>query len=250
MGRPDFVLDSGDEKTTWVWVDGDVRIRFHDSSIGPYCESQARQIGLDLTVWPVRLAKRTQKQPGILSTLAEQERRDWADPTEPIVTRVLPQSLSWADPGMPTVVRTVQLRMTPSEVRSAVPGIDLLNLTSGEISGLRRYEDGSEVQISFWRAQAYRIYLSRTNLTDQDFAELYTRLARSFGTSYPLEEQAYEWKDKVVEFSILFMANEGSHQGSINSSLVDREVDREEQEAECLKHPPRYKASPKIRSFW
>jgi hypothetical protein len=59
--------------------------------------------------------------------------------------------------------------------------------------------------------------------------------------------RSWTWRDDSVEFTVI-VYTDAKPMGSY--LLIDRNLDREQAEVECLQSPPKVKPAPRIRSFF
>jgi hypothetical protein len=259
LGQPDAVVKHSDEEMLLVWVDGDVRIQFRNWSLGPYCRSQTRCMRLTVTVWPAQVRAFLSANPRFGKKVRDFDlklmRTKWADFTLPaIVMNPLPESLAG-----------VRLRMEPWEVRAAAPGIELGSTSPEIIKGVLKYGDSSSLETHMWRGRVANVWLMQRALSVEEWYAYQSSIEHSFGPPellMPFEVPAltagpeprpiprFKFRDDRVEFSVIFLHDRKVGNLEIDQFLVDRQLEGEENEWNCLHAPPHYAPSPETKSFF
>jgi hypothetical protein len=115
LGTPQVDVYQGPDTKNWIWIDGDVRIKYENRPEGMthYGNSGPRIVSLEVCVYPQLIAL-----PGGEDPLF---RYLWGDGTGPVVLKPLPEGFG-----------NLRLRSAPWQVRQAIPGIDISTTSAQE----------------------------------------------------------------------------------------------------------------------
>ena len=200
LGKPNAEVYAGSSATVWVWIDGDVRIRYQNAPNGRL--ANVRDVTLELAVYP-ELIKNLQNvgDNGTFygDTVAAAERHKWGEDAGQETIKQLP-------PG-PSDVR---FQMTPWQVHSALPGIEFK----------RTYPDPDRRQtgdlntpnvttgVSLWDGLVCTVYKGWNDVPADQIPELRQHLIDEFGTPSnrePAKEmESITWEDDHTKIDYLF----------------------------------------------
>jgi hypothetical protein len=247
LGKPDIEIYAGPSANVWVWIDGDVRIRYENNSGGR--PTGARSVYLTMVIYPdvIKSILVHRSKPGRDITQwdddanLEEMKHDFGDNLSPVIRKQLPT-------GLPDV----RLRMTPSQIRSALPGIGLIRMSSDRQQGQLDAQNYS-TDVALWDGLASYVGRSWEKVPLDQAMALHSRLMDEFGTPSerlpPVINQAetITWEDEQTKIVYMFsvMTDKSHHiQGFYYdkqlSALADASDDSHEQ----------FKPAPDVHSFF
>ena len=144
LGKPDVEIYAGSSADAWVWIDGDVRIKYTNDP-GGY-PAGARSVSLSMVIYPdlIKSLLAERNKPGRDTTQwdadanLELNKHVFGDDASPVIRKQLPT-------GLPDV----RLRMTPWQVRSALQGIELIRMSTDQQQGELKAQDFS-TDVALW----------------------------------------------------------------------------------------------------
>jgi len=169
LGKPDVVVYAGPSKDSWVWIDGDVRIQYLNMPSGT---SGARSIEAQLAAYPEFL---TTLDTANYDRIRKDDfvkliKRGWGEESGQVILKPLPRGL-----------RDLQLRMTPGEVRAALPGI-VINTYDDHRSQGKLDTPNAVTSVSFWDGMLSSFAVSRYDIPASQFPILRDNLIIELGT--------------------------------------------------------------------
>ena len=179
LGKPDIEIYAGPSANVWVWIDGDVRIRYDNEPDGQ--AAGPRTVDLSMVVYPdlIKSLLAERSKPGGDSTHLEADanvelnKHYFGDDASPVIRKQLPT-------GLPDV----RLRMTPWQVRQALPGIDLVQMypeSEPRQQGDLKTQDFS-TDVALWDGLVSFVGRTWENVPADQVLALRRRLMEDFGT--------------------------------------------------------------------
>lgn len=194
LGNPQKSLYKGPETRCWVWIDGDVRVRYED---GELSDRVSRVLRLEIVDYPMILSALGAPQGGgdgfvFRSDPIRETKAEWEAPSEPVVRRPLPKE-----------VDGLRLGMEPWEVRRAVPGIEIASVSEHEAKGMLLQGRNSLTAVGFWDGRLYEFNRFHENVSAVQFASILRDITAKLGTPVVQQESPalvmYEWQDETIE---------------------------------------------------
>ncbi|HYU46595.1 MAG TPA: hypothetical protein VEK84_10520 [Terriglobales bacterium] len=246
LGPPSGEVYVGLENKSWVWIDGDVRIRYEDRVLKSLGEG--REVEIDVAIIPALLASEEKKNRGVNSDAVDGDwllkslRYQWAIDDEPVIRRPMPRGED-----------DVKLRMAPWQVRAALPGIDISSISDNEQRGTYQ-RNSSRVDVSFWDQQACAVCRETTSVSVEQFDNMRRRLMEELGTPAggwkSRLTEVYDWEDDEVTVDYMWGPSMGEGgKPAVRACFRDKELQGQKDSQELLRQPPKY-TSPETRSFF
>jgi hypothetical protein len=249
LGKPDVEVYAGSSTTVWVWIDGDVRIRYQNAPDGRLADK--RDVGLEMAVYP-ELIKNLQnlgdKGTFYGDTEAAAEKHTWGENAGQDTIKQLPSGPS-----------DVKFQMTPWQLRSALPGIELKR---GYPDPERRQTgdlDTSNVTtgVSLWDGLVCTIYKGWNDVPADQIPEMRRHLIDEFGTPsnrMPAKEmESITWEDDHTKIDYLFgprVERGGRSFVQVQAWYRDKRPDALYFESAESASPSESKPSPETYSFF
>jgi hypothetical protein len=246
LGKPDRELEPGADTNSWVWIDGDVRVRYtnrHQSDI-----TGSRSAEVEVAVYPALLAgdSAVKAQIGGKEYLRHL-RWDWGENPGEVVRKPLPKGLRG----------DVLLRMRPWQVRSAVPGIQINSYSEKGARGSLESKV-ADTTVDFWDGSVSKFCRTTYDVPPDQFSALHERLIKGLGeptevlpfvippAKGPGEIISWEDTQTKVWYGMGAVEPKGT---AVSVCFTDKGLDRL---ASIAKWTGRrdFAAAPKIRSFF
>ena len=171
LGKPDSEVRLDPDETKWVWIDGNLRIRFSNapyqhvyslSTTGDFCPPDARSVSLELADWPFYRSRPESTGSSEFSRRAAALSRDWGNedwgestlPYEP--TKELPRELGG-----------LQLGIEPLLAGNLYPRMKT-EVYTGERTSQCLDEGLDFLCVESWRGRVYQITQNR-EVSEADF---------------------------------------------------------------------------------
>ena len=245
LGEADREIDVGPNTSYWIWIDGDVRVRYRNSLT--YDITGSRSAEVEVAVYPLLLAEDSSgKAPIGGKEYLRHLKRGWGEDVNEVARKPLPKGLQG----------DVSLRMKPWQVRSVVPGIQIDSDSERSARGVL----GEETTVDFWDGLVSKFCRTWHDLPPDQFPALHDRLIEGLGEPTEIlphmippakgPGEIITWENTQVEVWYGLGAFEagGTLQG-VSVCFTDKELDRQRRAARDTA-PPRFRAAPKIRSFF
>lgn len=187
LGTPD-VHPSTD---VWVWIDGDVRIRYENQAGGSPAEG-SRTARLEIVIYPEIINGLTSAENP--SGYNEYVRHSWGEKTGDAVIKRLPTELSG-----------LRLGMTPQQVRSVFPSIRIYSMNAHQQQG-----DFQGVDVAFWDGLLGFFDRRWENVPHDQIDQIRQRLMVELGTpsDFWFDKNAgfqdLTWEDDHTEIEYMF----------------------------------------------
>lgn len=169
LGKPDRELERGPDTNSWVWIDGDVRVRYtnrHQSDI-----TGSRSAEVEVAVYPALLADDSAARAQIGGKeYLRHLRLGWGDDLGAVVRKPLPKGLQG----------DVSLRMKPWQVRSAVPGIQIISYSEKGARGALESKV-ADTTVDFWDGSVSKFCRTTYDIAPDQFSALHERLIKGLG---------------------------------------------------------------------
>lgn len=238
LGNPDIKVLGGPSAVIWVWVDGDLRIRYEnrpdDAPIG------SREVTLEMAVYPlvINIGSRAAQNSPWIGTL----RRHWGDTSEKVVVKALPIELSG-----------LRLRMTPWQVRSALPGLNLVRIDEHQQQG-EVDVPGSTTQVAFWNGELSSFSKIREDVPADQVPGLRQHLIDDLGTpsndGADREFETLTWEDNRTIIDYLFSAGKSANLRTVQVSYRDKQLQALYNAEQAARHPREFNPAPVEHSFF
>lgn len=248
LGKPDAKVYAGPSEEVWVWIDGDVRIRYENrlGGTGESAIAGARTLTLAMAIYPA-VIKETQNS--VADSAAdrdsnlEMEKNFWGEDAGREILKHLPAGLS-----------DVRLRMTPLELRSSFPGIEFTRPYSSpeHREEVRELKSANVVtDMNLWDGLVCTIYRRWDHLSANQISDWRRRLTEDLGTpslrsETPSKELwSYTWEDGTTKIDYTFLKDQ------VNAWYRDKNPDGLYWGAERANAPPSQpKPAPEVHSFF
>lgn len=243
LGPPSREVYEGFENRSWVWKDGDTRIRYDDH----YLEiPRSRQVDLEIVNTPQFFALQEFYKKTNNSAVLDQDwfinflRHQWAMDDEPDRLKRMPRGDG-----------TLTLGMNPWQVRAAVQGIQISSISETEMQG-NYSEPTSTVDVRFQNQQLSHFCRENREMSYAQFAAVQKRLLEQLGTpmggwKFKTSGEWNEWEDNEVR--IRYSWGPSLHESGTTAALIclyDKALD---EQSESQRPPPNCKA-PQTHSFF
>lgn len=244
LGPPTVVLRSGALVQQWVWIDGDIRISYRDSSVG---YRGPRILVMQMAIYPLLLKKEAPDTE--FTTNAESVRiskHDFGGLPEVDAPKALPRSLGG-----------LELRMNRSQLQSLMPNLVIKDYSERESRA--SFSSGDlETDIFLWDGLVETICHNRTNLSVNNFSRTRAELLQTFGT--PVEShfgKGYadiDWEDQASDIiyiggvPLIKESARGESRAWDKECLSDNELVNSYQQDHVLTYIPQ--RVPASRSFF
>jgi len=235
LGKPDVRVYAGPSTDVWVWIDGDVRIRY-ENRLGGSPVQGSRMVSAEIAVYPEVIK-------GL--TPAEDEwgwgqymRRWWGEKTGDVIIKHLPTEYSG-----------LRLGMTPQQVRLALPGVELFRVNAHRDQG---HSNGATV--AFWDGQLSFFDREWEDVPDDQVAQIRQRLMVELGTPSQDDKvlddaDTLTWEDGHTKIQYMFGASRGGTR-AISVLCWDERLQALYEAADSEEHPPQFKSAPDVRTFF
>ncbi len=236
LGQPAVDVYDGSSERNLVWIDGDLRIRY--TSI--HGTDGSRTVTMEMAVYP-EMMEAMEEGKGRLWTSdlwIKQLKRDWGETSAGPERAPLPRGFS-----------DVQLRMTPWQVRTALPGIAISTFSDREATG-KLQNDSGETSMDFWDGQVESIFRSWHIQPDQ-ITKMQHQLIEKFGSPLSCDPNALQltWDDGSTDMT--YQLNKGGQAaGEVDVWFSDDELSSLQEAANLAANRPEFKTAPAIHSFF
>lgn len=241
LGKPDVVVNAGPSIVHWVWIDGDVRIQYVNNH---YWSESAHSITMQLVIYPEFLIHLDKPNyDGIRKDdFLKLVKRGWGDDMGQVIVKPLPT-------GLPNL----QLRMTPWQVRAALPGI-VIN-TNAEHQAHGQLDTANVVtSVTFWDGMLSGFTLIRYDIPATQFLKLRNDLIEELGTpsgGWPgTDVETIYWENNDIRIDYMLAAKVGNDgRPQVTEGFSDKRLGTL-QEAAMSTQPPKYNPVPAGHSFF
>jgi hypothetical protein len=249
LGEPDKRLYVGSSAEAWLWIDGDVRIRYDNTNVGKPFGS--RTVALSIVVYPelikgLVVAKDSNVDPHLdANANLELNMNQYGEDLGEVQLKQLPAGLS-----------DIPLRMTASQVRAALPGINLVRMTpSGQQGTLTSQNVTTDVAI--WNGHVSFVHRTWDHISIDQAREVRDRLMESFGTPsahVPPVMNGFEsitWEDDRTEITYMFSVISADNSHQVQAFYYDKELRALSNSADAAaRYPEEFTPSPQEHSFF
>ncbi len=247
LGKPDVNVYEGSSTDAWVWIDGDVRIRYTNSGndstlIG---RSGPRTVDITLVIYPAMMAMiRADKNSNSFASKTEalMLEQDWN--ASPLDLRTLPRNVSG-----------LELSMTPWQVRSILPGIEINTISEDEAIGELKTAK-VDTSVSFWDGRAMAISKSWYDVPTDQLPQIRAKLLKDYGTVRPLPPiipgapEIFSWEDNETQILFYLWLKGKGERPEVDAWFTDRRLASLKAAAEAAANPPKFEAAPETHSFF
>jgi hypothetical protein len=248
LGKPDVNVYEGPSTDAWVWIDGDVRIRYTNSGndntfIG---RSGPRTVDITLTVYPAMMAM----------ILADKNSKSFASKTEALM---LEQDWNASPLDLRTLQRDVsglELSMTPWQVRSTLPGIEINTISEDEAIGELKTAK-VDTSVSFWDGRAMAISKFWYDVPTDQLPQIRAKLLKDNGTPsaclppiLPGAPEIFTWEDNETQIDFYLKLKGKGERPEVDAWFTDRRLASLKAAAEAAANPPKFEAAPETHSFF
>jgi hypothetical protein len=251
LGKPDIEIYAGPSANAWIWIDGDVRIRYTNDPVGN--PAGARTVALSMVIYPdlIKGLLAERSKPGGDPTRwdadanLELNRHDFGEDTSKVVLKELPD-------GLPDV----HLRMTPSQVRSALPGIELTRMSESGQQGTLEAQNVT-TDVALWNGLVSFVGRTWGKVPSGQAITLRRNLMEEFGTPSarvpPVMNQfeSITWENEHTKIVYMFsvIASDKSHQ--VQAFYYDKQLQALSDANQAREHPQeQFKPAPEEHSFF
>jgi hypothetical protein len=243
LGKPDVVVNDGPSIEHWVWIDGDVRIQYVNNHYWSESEG-AHSITMQLVIYPEFLTPLDKPNyDGIRKDdFLKLVKRGWGDDMGQVIVKPLPT-------GLPNL----QLRMTPWQVRAALPGI-VIN-TNAEHQAHGELDTANVVtSVTFWDGMLSGFTVIRYDIPATQFPKLRNDLIEELGTpsgGWPgTDVETIYWENNDIRIDYMLAAKVGNDgRPQVTEGFSDKRLGTL-QEAAMSTQPPKYNPVPAGHSFF
>ncbi len=249
LGKPDIEVYAGPSAKAWVWIDGDVRIRYDNEPVGTVFGS--RTVSLNMVIYSQLIKDLTSERnkpngdPSHWDAEANLElnKHEFGEDEGDVTLKQLPPGFS-----------DIQLRMTASQVRAALPGIDLVRISGSQQQGELDAQN-VHTDVTLWNGVVSFVGRTWDQVPANQIPEMRRNLMEEFGTPsahvLPAANQfeSITWEDKQTEVTYIFsvLGSDNSHQ--VQSFYYDKQLKALSQAADAAEHPQKFKPAPEAHSF-
>jgi len=246
LGKPDREVYAGPSSIAWVWIDGDVRIRYDNAPAELVDFGRvppgARNVQLELEVYSDRVEPVQNQSRSERDYNASYWKHYWGEDAGHEIIKPLPA-------GLPDV----KLRMTPWQLRSALPGIELKHQSEHREQG---GVDSPNVHtdVAIWDGLVSFVSRSWEKMPADQIPEFRRRLIEEYGT--PSEElpptDGYEeitWEDGQTKIWYMFSTIKSGSQ-EVQGWYTDKLLHSQEEASDSANHPSEFKPAPDAHSFF
>jgi len=233
LGTPDVHPSTN----VWVWIDGDVRIRYENragGSPGP----GSRIVSVEIAIYPEKIK-------GLMSAenpsgYNEYVRHSWGEKTGDVVIKTLPTELSG-----------LKLRMTPQQVRAVFPSIRIYSMNTRRQQG--DFQGGGVV---FWDGSLLFFERDWRNVPDDQIDQVRQRLMVELGTPSDFwfdtdaGFQDLTWEDDHTEIEYMFGKTQSKGIAQVTMFCRDKQLQALSDAADSEEHPPQFYPAPDAHSFF
>ena len=241
LGKPNKNVYRGPEANCWVWIDGDVRVRYEDEELS---DRVSRKLELEVVDYPALMSALGAQLLGgggeSKPDLIIRAKREWGEPSEPALLK-----------PMPSEVDGLRLGMEPWEVRKAVPGIEITSVSEHEATGRLIQGRNSLTVVGFWDGRLYMFNRFHENIPAAQFASLSSRIAPMLGTPILQIESPtlvwLEWQDETIEISYMWSDPRNNIPPNYSVHAENKKMARF---INSTAKPPQFNKAPQTRSFF
>ncbi|MGA2002414.1 MAG: hypothetical protein ABSG70_03475 [Terriglobales bacterium] len=242
LGKPHVSLYKGPDSRCWLWIDGDVRVRYED---GELSDRVSRVLKLEIVDYPAMLSALDAPQAGGDGSIFKSDpikdiKAEWEEPSEPVMLRPLPKE-----------VDGLRLGMEPWEVRKAVPGIEITSVSEHEATGTLIQGRNSLTAVGFWDGRLYIFNRFHENIPAAQFASLLRRIAPALGTPILQIESPtlvwFEWQDETTAIGCMWSDPKNNIAPNYSVHAENKKTARFVNSTAKL---PKFDEAPQARSFF
>jgi hypothetical protein len=229
LGPPSVNVYQGSDTKTWVWIDGDVRLKYENRPEGWSHRGLGgpRIVSLAMSVYPEMHLK---------DPLIE---RGWGDPVEPVVPKRLTDGIGG-----------LRLRWAPWQIRQAIPGIDIATISEQKASGEFTKAD-YRVTVEFWEGHLMSFCEYWSNEQPQHYLsvrdhslQLWGTPARGFTTT---DLENFVWDDGRTTIDYDWVKGTGNAGALFSRCFIDLEL---AQLWASTERPSQFEPAPPTKSFF
>jgi hypothetical protein len=232
LGKPDVVVYAGPSEDSWVWIDGDVRIQYVNRPSGI---AGARNVTAQLAAYPESLAALDTANHDLArkDEFVKLFKRGWGEDEGQVILKPLPTGL-----------HDLQLRMTPGQVRAALPGI-VINTYDDHHSQGELDTANTDTFVSFWDGMLFSLAVSRYDVPASQFPTLRNNLIVELGTPSGESpgadmETTIDWEDSETQIEYRLGAKGTDGRPLFFAGFTDKRLAALKQAA-MSSQPPKYK---------
>jgi hypothetical protein len=239
LGKPDVVVYAGPSTDSWVWIDGDVRVQYVNRPSGT---SGARNVTAQLAAYPEFLPTLDTANYDHIrkDDFIRMIKRGWGEDEGQVILKPLPA-------GLPNL----QLRMTPGQVRVALPGI-VINTYDDHHSQGELDAANAVTSVSFWDGMLSSFAVSRYDTPARQFPTLRNKLIDELGTpsgGWPgTDMETINWEDSETKIQYMLGPKGTDGRPLVYAGFADKRLN-DLQQAAMSGQPPKYQ-SVSVHSFF
>jgi len=242
LGKPHVSLYKGPDSRCWLWIDGDVRVRYED---GELSDRVSRALKLEIVDYPAMLSALDAPEAGgdgsvFKSDPIKDTKAEWEEPSEPVMLRPLP-----------TEVDGLRLGMEPWEVRKAVPGVKMTSVSEHEANGMLIHGPNSLTAVGFWDGKLYEFNRFHENVSALQFASLLRDIGPTLGTPVLQIESPtlvwFEWEDETIAIKYMWSDPRNNIPSNYSVHAENKKMARFVNSTAKL---PKFDEAPQTRSFF
>ena len=246
LGKPDREVYAGPSSIAWVWIDGDVRFRYDSApadlvDLG-HVPAGARNVKLEMEVYsdaiePVQNQSKSERDYNV-----SYWKHYWGEDAGQEIIKQLPA-------GLPDV----KLRMTPWQLRSVLPGIELKRQSEHREQG-KADAPNVHTDVALWYDLVSFVSRTWNNVPADQIPEFRRHLIEEYGA--PSEElpptDGYEtitWEDDYTKIWYMFSTIKSDSQ-EVQGWYTDKRLHSLDEAADSANHPSEFKPAPEAHSFF
>jgi len=175
----------------------------------------------------------------------ELNKHDFGDDASPVIRKQLPT-------GLPDV----RLRMTPWQVRSALPGIELIRMSELQQQGELKAQ-GVITDVGLWDGLVSRVSRTWDKVPADQVPELRRHLMEEFGTPSALlppvmnETESITWEDDHTKIVYMFLVIASDKNRQILAFYYDKQLQALSDVADAAVRPQeQFKPAPEGHTFF
>jgi hypothetical protein len=247
LGKPDVVVYAGPSTEHWVWIDGDIRIQYVNAHYWSAKEG-AHSITMQMAIYPEFLIGYEEASTNTKSDFFRTDdllkivKRGWGDDMGQVIVKPLPTGLS-----------NLQLRMTPWQVRAALPGI-VINTNADHQAQGELDTANTKTSVSFWDGMLSNLTVIHNDIPANQFPKLRNDLIEELGTPtgwWPgTDVETLNWENNDIYINYMLVAKVGDDGlPQVTEGFSDKRLGTL-QEAAMSSQPPKYNPVPAVHSFF
>jgi hypothetical protein len=234
LGTPDVHPSTN----VWVWIDGDVRIRYENQAGGSPAEG-SRTARLEIVIYPDIIKGLTSAENP--SGYNEYVRHSWGEKIGDVVIKRLPTELSG-----------LKLGMTPQQVRSVFPSIRIYSMMNAR----RQQGQFQDVDVAFWDGLLGFFDRRWESVPDDQISQIRQRLMVELGTPSDFwfdtdaGFQDLTWEDDHTEIEYMFGKTQSAGIAQVTVDCWDKRLQALSDAAYVEEWQQGFTPAPQSHSFF